>query len=164
MTACVGALTLIAGLDNILDYGANFAAVQHILSMDAIGPNSPFAWRAITSAPLHHLAYVGIIAAELGSSALCFAGAGKLFRARRCSLQSFTRAKDIAIAGLVVALGLYFFGFLVVGGEWFQMWRSQVWNMQQAAFRFIGSVGVILLFVAQPDADCKDSGKTVAEL
>jgi predicted small integral membrane protein len=153
LIACVGALMLIVGLDNIFDYGANFAAVQHILSMDTIGAGSPFAWRAITSPPLHHAAYAVIIAVELGASALCLAGALRLARARGEAAWRFQSAKSIAVCGLVGALTLYFFGFLVIGGEWFQMWRSEGWNMQEAAFRFVGSIGPILLFVAQSDAD-----------
>jgi predicted small integral membrane protein len=44
-------------------------------------------------------------------------------------------------------------GFLVVGGEWFQMWQSQSWNGQEAAFRFIGSIGLIMIFVAIDDRE-----------
>ncbi|HYA80238.1 MAG TPA: DUF2165 family protein, partial [Methylocystis sp.] len=65
----------------------------------------------------------------------------------------FDAAKGIAILGLVAAFSIYFFGFMAIGGEWFEMWRSQGWNMQEAAFRFIGSIGVVLLFVAQSDAE-----------
>ena len=46
---------------------------------------------------------------------------------------------------------LWFFGFMVVGGEWFQMWQSQTWNGQEAAFRFIGCIGLVLIFLAQKD-------------
>jgi len=33
------------------------------------------------------------------------------------------------------------------------MWRSDGWNMQEPAFRFVGAVGIILLFLAQGDED-----------
>ena len=55
--------------------------------------------------------------------------------------------------GLVIALSLYFVGFTVIGGEWFQMWRSDGWNMQEPAFRFVGAVGIMLLFLTQGDGD-----------
>ena len=42
---------------------------------------------------------------------------------------------------------------MIVGGEWFQMWRSDGWNMQEPAFRFIGGIGVVLIFLCQPDGD-----------
>jgi predicted small integral membrane protein len=152
-TACVGVLLLLIGLDNISDYGTNFAGVQHILSMDTIPPESPFAWRAIHSGLMHHLTYDFIMAAEIGSGAACILGAIRLLRARTEDASVFNAAKHFAILGLVGALGLYFLGFMIVGGEWFQMWRSNGWNMQEPAFRFIGTVGLILLFVAQPDSD-----------
>jgi len=156
LTACVGALALLIGVDNVLDYGTNFAAVEHILSMDTIPRGSPLAWRAITSAPLHHLAYIFIIAVELASGALCLLGARRLFAARACVASAFNAAKDLAILGLVVALSLYFLGFTIIGGEWFQMWRSEGWNMQEPAFRFVGAVGIILLLVAQRDDELSD--------
>ena len=39
------------------------------------------------------------------------------------------------------------------GGEWFLMWQSRTWNGQDAAFRMFTVVGVVLLLVAQPDAE-----------
>ena len=48
---------------------------------------------------------------------------------------------------------MWFFGFMVVGGEWFQMWQSPMWNGQEAAFRFYMTILVVLIFVNQPDSD-----------
>jgi predicted small integral membrane protein len=56
-----------------------------------------------------------------------------------------------AVTGLVLGFALWFFGFMVVGGEWFQMWQSQSWNGQEAAFRFIGCIGLVLIFLVQKD-------------
>ena len=67
------------------------------------------------------------------------------------SPREFNAAKDVAIAGLVFGFALWFFGFMVVGGEWFQMWQSQTWNGQEAAFRFIGCIGLVLIFLTQKD-------------
>jgi predicted small integral membrane protein len=33
------------------------------------------------------------------------------------------------------------------------MWQSQVWNGQQPAFRILASILLVLIFVAQPDAE-----------
>ena len=149
----VGVLALLIGLDNIFDYETNFAAVRHILSMDTIPPASPFLWRAIHNEAAHHLAYALIIAAELCAGALCLAGSARLARARKENGRAFNEAKGVAILGLVIALSLYFVGFTVIGGEWFQMWRSDGWNMQEPAFRFVGTVGIMLLFLTQGDGD-----------
>jgi predicted small integral membrane protein len=48
---------------------------------------------------------------------------------------------------------LWFGGFLVVGGEWFQMWQSKTWNGQEAAFRFVACIGLVLIFLNQPDGE-----------
>ncbi len=71
--------------------------------------------------------------------------------ARSYFAPEFNAAKDVAIAGLVLGFALWFFGFMVVGGEWFQMWQSQTWNGQAAAFRFIGCIAFVLIFLAQKD-------------
>ena len=50
---------------------------------------------------------------------------------------AFARSKDLAIAGLTLRLLLYIVGFIVIGGEWFAMWQSQIWNGPQKAFEFV---------------------------
>ena len=39
--------------------------------------------------------------------------------------------------------------FLDVGGGWFLMWQSKMWNGQEEAFRMFTIVGVVLLIVVQ---------------
>lgn len=152
LAASAGLLILLIGLNNIFDYGTNFEVVRHILSMDTIPP-SPLTWRAITAPALHHLCYLFIIGAEFAAAAAALYGAFLLWRARSAPAAQFNAAKAIAIAGLVGAFSLYFFGFMAVGGEWFQMWRSQGFNEQEPAFRFIGSIGLLLIFLNQRDAE-----------
>lgn len=147
----IGIFSLLVGLDNIIDYGTNYAFVQHVMSMDTIFPNSTLTWRAITNPTLYHLGYALIIAGELLAGILCLFGARKLWHARTASAPAFNAAKDVAVAGLVTGFALWFFGFMTVGGEWFQMWQSQTWNGQQAAFRFITCIGLVLLFLNQKD-------------
>ena len=43
-----------------------------------------------------------------------------------------------------------FFGFMVIGGEWFQMRQSSQWNGQEAAFRCYLTI-LVLIFVMQKD-------------
>jgi predicted small integral membrane protein len=153
LTLSLGLFALLVGVDNILDYGTNFAFVQHVLSMDTTFPNNNLMGRAITTDWVHHAAYWLIIASEIAVGVLCLAGAWRLFAARHLPAPEFNDAKALAIAGLAAGFALYFFGFLVVGGEWFQMWQSQTWNGQQGAFRFVASFGLILVFVAMEDGD-----------
>lgn len=152
LVAFAGLLGLLTGIDNIVDYPTNFEVVQHVMSMDTTRPGNALMGRALTSDALHRLFYGSIIATELVYGALCVFGALRLFGACGADAASFDAAKDIAIAGLALGFALYFFGFMIVGGEWFQMWQSAQWNLQEAAFRFIGCIGVILIFVALPDA------------
>ncbi|MFN3623699.1 MAG: DUF2165 family protein [Hyphomicrobium sp.] len=147
----IGLFSLLVGVDNIVDYGTNYAFVQHVMSMDTVFPSTTLTWRAITSPVLYHLGYALIIAAELLAGVLSIAGARRLWLARFSPAREFNAAKDVAIAGLVTGFALWFFGFLTIGGEWFQMWQSQTWNGQQAAFRFIVSIGLVLIFLNQKD-------------
>jgi predicted small integral membrane protein len=153
LTFSLGIFALLVGIDNILDYGTNFAFVQHVLSMDTTFPGNRLVWRAIVNGSVHHVAYAGIIASEIAVGILCLAGAWRVFTASRLPAPEFNRAKALAIGGLAAGFLLYFFGFLVVGGEWFQMWQSPTWNGQEAAFRFAASFGLVLIFVAMEDGN-----------
>lgn len=149
LAASAGIFILIVGLDNILDFDANFEVVKHILSMDAV--SGPLTSRAITEPRLHSAVYWFIIGTELVAALLTIFGAWRLWRARELSGGTFCREKAYAVGGLALALWLYLFGFMAIGGEWFEMWRAGVWNMQEPAFRFIGCIGLVLLFVNQRD-------------
>ncbi len=147
----IGLFSLLVGVDNIIDYGTNYAFVEHVMAMDTLFPDTTLTWRAITSDVLSNAAYVLIIAAEILTGLLCIAGALRLWQARGESAASFNAAKGFAMAGLVCGLGLWFFGFLTVAGEWFQMWQSKTWNGEEAAFRFVACIGLVLIFLNQRD-------------
>ena len=147
----VGLFALLVGVDNVVDYGTNYAFVDHVMTMDTVFPNSTLKWRAIMSPLLHQLAYAGIIAAEVVTGVLCILGATLLWRARGAASRTFNASKGVAVAGLTCGFALWFFGFLTVGGEWFQMWQSPTWNGQEAAFRFVASIGIVLVYLAQKD-------------
>ena len=55
----------------------------------------------------------------------------------RSDAARFNRADMDQSLGAALGFLVWFFGFLVVGGEWFQMWKSQTWNGQQAAFSLL---------------------------
>ncbi|MGB8276375.1 MAG: DUF2165 domain-containing protein [Methylovirgula sp.] len=151
--AFVGLLGLLTGADNIIDYPTNFVVLRHVMAMDTTRPGNRLMARAITNTTLHQLAYSLIIGTELLFGAICIYGALRLFRARHLDATSFNSAKAPAALGLAIGFSLYFFGFLIIGGEWFQMWQSPQWNMQQPAFRFLVSIGMVLIFICLPDSD-----------
>lgn len=55
----------LVGINNVMDYRANFQFVQHVLEMDTTFPGNPLLWRSLRWGPLQHAAYLGIIAVEL---------------------------------------------------------------------------------------------------
>jgi predicted small integral membrane protein len=150
---------LLVGIDNLLDYGSNFAFVQHVMSMGLIAPDNPLIGRAITDPTAHHVVYALIIAAELGAGLLCAIGVLQLFTARRASAARFAARKTIAIAGLMLAIALYFFGFMTIAAEWFQMWQASSFNGQQAAFRLIVCFGIALIFLCLPERELDEAGR-----
>ncbi len=125
MVFAVGLWALLIAADNILDYDSNWHFVQHVLSMDTVFPGNALKYRAITDPKIQALGYWMIIATEWVMSALCLTGAWGLFRARRNRLD-FIAAKPLAACGLVLVFLMYFVGFVVVGGEWFCMWQSEM--------------------------------------
>ena len=146
--AMVGGLALFALLvccNNLIDYGSNFAFVQHVLSMDTTFPGNGLRGRAITDPTLHHIGYWVIILGE-GLTGLLFALATvMLVRALRAPASDFHRAKRLAMLGAALGFTIWFTGFMVIGGEWFAMWQSPTWNGQRAAAIFLLLVGVALL-------------------
>ena len=85
------------------------------------------------------------------------AGAIRLLQVRRDPGAIFDSAKGWTVAGALVAFLVWFFGFMVVAGEWFLMWQSETWNGQPAAFRFYLTALAVLIFVIQPDRDLPET-------
>jgi predicted small integral membrane protein len=50
--------------------------------------------------------------------------------------------------------------FLSVGGEWFLMWQSKIWNGQDAAFRMFACNGIVLILLVLPDPDLTASDQS----
>lgn len=143
----------IVTFDNIIDYASNFLFVQHVLSMDTTFPGNALMGRAINRPMMWHASYWLIIAAEGITCLLWLSGAIALWRARRQNAAGFNAAKSLVTAGCVMGFAVWFFGFMVIGGEWFAMWQSKLWNGQEGAFRFYMAILGVLIFVNQPDAD-----------
>jgi predicted small integral membrane protein len=153
LVASLAAFAFIVAYDNVVDYDSNYEFVRHVLSMDTTFPTNTLRSRAITSPALWNAAYIAIITTE-ALTALAFAkGAYDLLRNLRAPAQRFQAARRFTIIGATIAFLLWFTGFMVIGGEYFSMWQSAIWNGQQAAFRFYVTVLLVLLVVLQPDQD-----------
>lgn len=153
MVLSLAAFAFMVTFNNITDYGSNFAFVQHVLSMDTTFPENSAMYRAITAPALWHAGYWLIIAGEGLTFILLLAGGFALIRARRQTAAAFDSAKKWAIAGGAVGFLVWFFGFMVVGGEWFLMWQSDTWNGQDAAFKFYMAILGVLIFLDQPERE-----------
>jgi predicted small integral membrane protein len=153
MCLALGLFCMLVAFDNVTDYATNYVFVQHVLSMDTTLPGNSLKYRAITSPVLWQVAYGAIITAEAVTGVLFVVGALALWRVRLAPAATFNRAKGYAIAAGALAFLIWFFGFMVVGGEWFAMWESQTWNGQEAAFRFYMAILAVLILLNQPDID-----------
>ena len=153
MVLALAAFAFLVTFNNVTDYGANFAFVQHVLTMDTTFPGNPSMYRAITTPWLWHAAYWVIIASEAITCVLLTIGGVQMLKARHDSAVKFDAAKKWAIAGATAGFLVWFFAFMVIGGEWFLMWQSATWNGQEAAFRFYMAVLGVLIFVNQPERE-----------
>ena len=147
------AFAFLVTFDNITDYASNYVFVQHVLSMDTTFRDNALMYRSITTHAIWNIAYWLIIASEGVTFVLLLAGAVTLWRARRARSSEFNASKRLVIAGCATGFIVWFFGFMVVGGEWFSMWQSKIWNGQEAAFRFYSAIFGLLIFVNQRDED-----------
>ena len=151
--ASVALLGLLVAFGNTTDYGSNFAFVQHVLSMDTTFPGNKSMYRAIDSNVLHHIAYIFIILMEYIAGILCLIGFIAMIRNLKGGGRDFNHSKLFAVYGLNVAIAIWFFGFQVIGGEWFGMWMSKTWNGLSSSFRLVTFVLLSLVFIVTKDED-----------
>ncbi|HNP26563.1 MAG TPA: DUF2165 domain-containing protein [Nitrosomonas sp.] len=142
----------LAAISNLADYDSNFTIIGHVLRMDTTFPDNNGMWRAIEASWVHHLVFCLIIFIEAAVAVFCWLGGFYLYRYRH-DLAQFSQAKKLSILGLTLGILLWFVGFMAIGGEWFLMWQSQVANGQQAAFRVVVILSVILIYLIQPDEE-----------
>jgi predicted small integral membrane protein len=151
----IWAVALFASLvvfNNLADYDSNYAFVSHVLRMDTTFPANRALWRAIEASWLHHAFYWINILAEVAIAVLCWLGGLRLAGSIK-QVSRFNRSKGVAIAGLTAGIVLWFAGFITIGGEWFLMWQSETWNGQEASFRLVVILGIVLLYLVQPDGE-----------
>jgi predicted small integral membrane protein len=140
LVALNGLYLLIVAFGNITDFGTNQAFVHHVLSMDTTNFGKPqgtdldpnVMWRAITSPVIQNIAYIALIAWEVVTAAVLIVAVVLWIRERG---RGYVKARRLSSIGLGMLLLLFFGGFIVVGGEWFQMWTSTAWNGEDPAFR-----------------------------
>jgi predicted small integral membrane protein len=150
LVAGIGCLAFLVAFNNVVDYQSNFLFVRHVMTMDTVYTGNALMHRAITEPALHAAAYGAIILGEFVTAALCLFGSLQLLRHIRGSAETFNEAKYWAILGLCCGFTIWFFGFIVIGAEWFSMWQSPDWNGQEAAFRVVVYIILALIYIV-PD-------------
>jgi len=120
-------------LGNLMDFGSNYEFVKHVLSMDTTFEGNDLMWRSITSPAAWLVAYWGLIIAEGAVAVLGWVAAIQMLRAINKDSQTFSSKKKLGYIAFLLALCIWFVGFIVIGSEWFAMWQSQIWNGKQTA-------------------------------
>lgn len=151
LIAGIGCLSFIVAFNNVSDYQLNFLFVQHVMAMDTVFTGNILKSRAIIDPLLHSIAYTSIILWEFLIAILCLSGALQLLKHLKSNASGFNKAKLMSILGLSAGFALWFFGFMIIGGEWFCMWQSPDWNGQESAFRIVVCIVLVLIYTAQND-------------
>jgi predicted small integral membrane protein len=151
ITSLSSVFLLVVVFNNVADPNSNYQFVRHVLSMDTTFPGNAGMYRAIHAPILHKAFYASIIGWEALCCALIGAGTLRLWNARGAPLAEWKKSKSLASLGLTAGLVQWYFGFMTVGGEWFLMWQSRIWNGQEAAFRLFAFMGLTLIFLNQSD-------------
>jgi predicted small integral membrane protein len=146
---------LLVVFNNLTDYDSNAQFVRHVLLMDTTFPANHGLWRSIASPAVDSIFYIGIISWEIITAILLCWGAFRLLRALRRPAADFNAAKFFPVLALTLSLLMWLVAFLSIGGEWFLMWQSKIWNGQEAAFRNFAAFALVLLFLVQPDTDAQ---------
>ena len=153
LLAAIALFYTLVVFNNTTDFDSNYQFVRHVLMMDTTFPGNRGMWRAL-DAPFWHLGfYFSMIAWEIATMVLSWWGAAVLFHKLRRPAAEFNAAKRIPIAALTAGMLMWLVAFLTIGGEWFLMWQSHLWNGQEAAFRMFVVAGVVFLTMLQPERD-----------
>ncbi len=147
LVACNAVYISLVAFTNIVDYQTNYAFVQNVLDMDTTNFGAAegtdldpdVIGRAITDPVLWNVSYIAIIIWEsLAGLVLIlslFFWAKGLIKRQGAVADRYATARAVSSAGLLMIALLFFGGFIAVGGEWFEMWRSTSWNGEDPAFR-----------------------------
>jgi len=150
IVGCLALYTTFIFAGNLMDYNSNYEFVKHVFAMDTTFPNNDLKWRAITNGTMVDLAYWSIIAAEGMVALLGWIATIKMSRRFKKSAELFNGAKTIGFYAFMLAIAIWFIGFLCVGSEWFAMWQSSEWNGKQTAMDIVQIVGIFLLVFMVP--------------
>jgi len=134
----VASYYLVVAFDNITNptnpNASNWPFVQGVLSGDGVPADSGFEWRFIDATWFQAASYIGIMAMEAITGIVLLIG-GVLGVRRARTHESWASAQRWTYVGGIAGLAVFFFGFMVVGGNWFIMYLNSTWNGLEPAFQ-----------------------------
>ena len=80
----------------------------------------------------------------------------QLWKVRNTTAEAFNAAKTIGLVGAAICMFMLFFGFVVISGSYFELWRdleTMGYEAHVYAFIYFGFIGIMALFIAQPEND-----------
>ena len=146
---------LLIGIDNLLNFNANYKFVQHVLAMNSVQPwfdASTLEYRTVTNPTIQLISYTSIIFAELLAG--IFGLIGSIVMAKNINHIGFSQGQACFLFGGSVAIALWHLGFAVIGGEWLSMGENQ-WNGQMKAYTFATFILVSMIYVLIPTPEEK---------
>jgi len=143
---------LLGGFGNAADWDGTTGAVSAVTSMSTFEGGAD-SWRATANPTVVVAGALFITLSKVIAGLLCLAGAWQMWAARTSETAAFAGAKILALAGCAVAVFMLFFGFIVIGEGWFELWRSAAMGetVGPTAFRYGGFIALIALFVGVRD-------------
>lgn len=148
----VGAYYLVVGFDNITNptnpNASNWPFVQGVLSGDGVPADSGFEWRFIDATWFQAISYIMIMTLETITGIVLLVAGVKGLRGSQNAAR-WSLAQKWTFVGGFLGLGIFFFGFMVVGGNWFIMYLNSKWNGLEPAFQnSVMTVSMLILTTA----------------
>ncbi len=121
--------------------------VKGVLSGEGVPADSGFEWRFIDATWFQAVSYIAVMALETLTGILLLI-AGILGLRASGSSQRWNHVQKLTFLGGFLGLGIFFFGFMVVGGNWFIMYLNSQWNGLEPAFQnSVMTITMLLLTV-----------------
>lgn len=148
----VAAWALVGVWQNFADWGNTTGAVASVTSMAAFKGGAD-QWRATTSPAVVLAGAAFIVLFKLATVGFCLAGAGRMAARRGGDSHAFQVAKTTALTGCAIAVFGLFTGWIVIGEQWFEFWRSDALREAAggSALRYGAFIALIALLVGAPD-------------
>lgn len=154
LMASIALWGLIGGVTNLMDYYGGYRSVAYVFSMTGAS-DVPGLWRAIENPFLIHIGFAFIWISKLATGLLCSISTVQLWQNRNSTASDFNASKSYGIVGASISIFMLFFGFIVLSGSYFELWRDINLGAvaHQFAFIYLASMGIIVLLIAQPDIE-----------